>query len=252
MPRYTRDEILIQGLELAASPTVSQHDIAGGVIQENAWCIKWLQNALDMFHRKYPFSSDVQSIAMVLPGSSIDLMLDVQGSNRSMYLPDDWILDVRNGLIVTVSNQSFRLKRQSFQYWLNSSLAMQNTNASTLGNGGIYTIINNRIKIAPTVSSSTSITMWYYALPALTEANEYPPFPDEWSLIEFVHLKAKEWTRAIDVGTAQIYLQRELARFKSEGLLNDTEYESIPIENNQVLLDGSQYNRNNWMGTIGT
>src|SRR5207244_1617462 len=140
--------------------------------------------------------------------------------------------------------------RKSFQFWLNIYIAMQNTTVSTLSQGGVYTIINGRIKIAPSISSSQAITTWYYALPTLTKANEYPPFPDEWSLIEFVHLKAKEWSIAVDVGTAQMYLQNELSRFKSEGLLNDTEYESIPIENNQVMNDSSLYNRNSWMGNL--
>lgn len=247
MARYTRDEIIAQGLDLAASPTVLQHDMSGGVVNENAWAIKWLQNALDMFHRKFPFSSDIASVAVTIQGNNTDVVLTSDGVS---YLPTDFMIDVRNGLVVTINNQTFRLTRKSFQYWLSVYNYSGNTSFSSLSQGGLYCIVNNRIKVAPLTTTSQAGTLWYYALPALLTATSTPPFPDEWSLIEFIRLKALEWTRSIDVGTAQMYLQKELARFKANGLLNEAEYDVIPLENNQVLPDGALLNRNAWMGNI--
>jgi hypothetical protein len=243
MPRYTRDEIIIQGIELSASPTVIQHDIPGGILQPNAYAIKWLQNALDMFHNKFPFSGDVQSTSITLPVGSHDIYLT---GSPSVYLPTDYILDIRNGIIINYNNQLFRLKRVSFQDYLSADLSNQNiTNAVR---PSCYTKINERFKFTPLITSALTGTLWYFAMPALLDYNDYPAFPDEQTLIEFIRLKALEWTRSIEVGTAVAYMNKELARFRADGLLDDAEYDVAPLENNQVIQDGQLFNRNNWMG----
>ena len=243
MPRYTRDEIITQGIDLSASPTVIQHDMPGGILQPNAYAIKWLQNALDMFHNKFPFSSDVQSVSITFPTGSNDLYLT---SDNTLYLPTDYIIDVKNGILANYNNNDFRLKKIAFQEWLNYNLGNQNnTNASR---PIYYTKINNRFKFTPQITTALSGTLWYFAMPALIEPNDYPPFPDEYTLIEFIRIKSLEWTRSIEVGTAQAYMNKELARFRAEGLIDNAEYDVAPLENNQVLLDGSLGNRNAWMG----
>lgn len=242
MPRYTRDEIITQGIDLSASPTVIQHDMPGGILQPNAYAIKWLQNALDMFHNKFPFSSDVQSVDITFPVGSNDLYLT---SDNTLYLPNDYILDVRNGILVEYNNNSFRLNRVGFQEWLNYNLLNQN---SPRARPTYYTKINNRFKFTPQVSTALSGTLWYFAMPALLEPNDYPSFPDEYTLIEFIRIKSLEWTRSIEVGTATMYMNKELARFRAEGLLDNAEYDVAQLENNQVILDGSLVNRNAWMG----
>ncbi len=246
--RYVRDEILSQGIELSASPTVIAHDMPGGVIDGNAYSIKWLQNALDMFHRKYPFASDIHTAAMTIQGSNADVLLASPNTllpGDSIYLPDNFILDVRNGLICTIGTQSYRLKRKSFQYWLNYSLSFQTlTQASTTA----YCIVNEKIKVAPLLTEPVSATLYYYALPALLGPKSHVPFPDEFVLIEFIRLKALEWTRSLEPGTSQMYLTKQLAGLRASGLLNEPEYEDgIPLENNQVLNDGTAFSRTAWM-----
>ena len=196
-----------------------------------------------MFHRKYPFASDIQNVAVTVQGNNTDLVL---ASDNTKYLPADFMLDVRDGIVITISNRTFRLKRKSFQYWLSIYNAFLNTTTANLSSGGVYTIINNMFKVAPLITAAQAATLWYYALPAVMTASSIPNFPDDWTLIEFVRLKALEWTRGIDVGVAQIYMQKELARLKSSGLLNDAEYDTIPLENNQVVPN--TVNRNSWMG----
>jgi len=239
---YTRDEILTQGLDLASSPTVDAHDRPGGVIQENAYSIKWLQNALDMYHKRYPFSTDVTSVAIAMPGGSTDVVL---ASDSTKYVPTDFMIAVRNGLIVNVAGQLLRVRETSFQYWLNFYNTFINSPAQWPMR---YTFINSRLKIAPLLSASQAGTLWYYKQPAKLEADSEPSFPDEWTLIEFVRLKAQEWTRSIDPGTAQMYMQKELGRLRSAGLLHNTEYDSIPIENNQAFTDTMIGNNYAWMG----
>jgi len=245
--RYTRDEIIIQGIELSSSPTLLKHDMPGGVVASDAYAIKWLQNALDMFHRKYPFSSDVQNVSMYIGANTTDMVL---ASDHSLYKPNDFIIDVRNGVICTINTQSYRLERKAFQSWLQFSLVNQR---AVTKRPNIYTIINNRFKIAPVVSEPLLATLWYYALAPALEPDDAVNFPDEWSLIEFIRLKALEWVRSIEIGTAQVYMQKELARLRSSGLLNESEYEVMPLENNQVFIEGvgADY-RNSWMGPLGT
>src|SRR6266571_1549543 len=114
----------------------------------------------------------------------------------------------------------------------------------------IYTIIQERIKVAPVVSNNIPGTLWYYKMPSIASASTYIHFPDEWTLIEYVHIKAMEWNRSVDLGTGQMFLEKELARLKAAGLLNETEYDVVPIENNQVLVDTPLVDRNSWMGDI--
>lgn len=240
--RYTRDEILAQGLELCSSPTLIQHDIPNGIVQQNAYCIKWLQNALDMFYRKYPFSSTISTVALSLAAGQNYLTLT---SDITKYLPDNFIIDVRNGILVSYNGQFYRLKRLSFQYLLNYQLSTQN---ATVSQTFCYSIVSGRILISPIVNVPMSLSMYYYALPTELQPQDHVDFPDEWCLIEFIRLKGLEWTRSIDVGTAEKYLQNALGDLRAAGLIHDSEYDTIPIENNQVYIDSNILQRNSWMG----
>ena len=235
MARYTRDEIITIGLDLAHSSTLDQHDRKGGVIDSNAYSVKWLQQALDMYHSRYPFSGDVTSAAIV-----------IAINNDVVTLPDDFMLDARNGLLVNFSSGVQRLARLSFQRWLdiyNPSIGKPQTVPS------VYSIFGEAIHIAPLTSVSYSGTLWYFAQPSLLEASDYPKFPDEWVLVEYIRIKALEWIKQYAPGTASGYMQKELGRMKQAGLLNEPEYDVFPLENTP-LADRGVSNRNDWMGSI--
>lgn len=242
MPRYTRDELIVQGIELSGSPTLIQHDIPNGIVDQNAFSIRWLQNAIDMCHRKYPFSSTIATAQMLLAANTDYMVL---ASDTSKFLPDDFIIDVRDGCLVQYNNQQYRMKRLSYQYLLNYQLGTQN---ATTTRTFCYSINAKKIMVSPLISSPLTIILHYYQLPATIQANEYPDFPDEWCLIEYVRLKALEWTRSLDLGTAERFLEDALGKFRASGLLHDSEYDVIPIENNQVYADSNILNRNSWMG----
>ncbi len=245
MPRYTRDEVLSQALDLAQSPPLDRHDRPGDVIDQNAFSIKWLQSGLDRVHRKFPFSTDIQSVDVVISSNTTDVTLL---SNSSLYLPTDFILDVKDGIFYTSGTSSIRLKRRTFQYWLSVYNSTLNQKVPV---PSCYCVIQNRIKVAPIPLTNISAILWYYALPALIQASQYPSFPDEWTLIEYVHIKAMEWNHSIDIGTGQSFLEKELARLKAAGLLNETEYDVVPIENEQIILNTGLYSPDAWLGDIG-
>jgi hypothetical protein len=246
MSRYTRDEIISQGLDLAHSPTVTTHDAPGGIIQQNAWSIKWLQNALDFFHRKYPFASDILDVSITIQANSVDAVLT---SNTSLFLPLDFVLDVRDGIDVFDQNGRFYpIYRRDYRTW---RVLNQTSQGFSGTRANIYTILNNRIKVLPLLSESRVATLHYYALPPVLKNDDVPSFPDEWVLVEFVRLKCLEWVRSLEPGTAHMYLTRQLAGLRASGLLHEPENESgIPVYNNQTILDG-EADRNAWMGNIG-
>src|SRR6266571_1371582 len=145
MGRYTRDELLSHALDLAQSPPLDRHDRPGDVIDQNAYCISWLQSALDRCHVKFPFSADVQDVDITFINTSTDIILT---SDNTKYLPTDFILDVKDGIVCTLNNTKVRLKRKSFQYWLSVYNSFVNTKSLI---PSVYTIIQERIKVAPIV-----------------------------------------------------------------------------------------------------
>ena len=242
MGRYTRDEICLQGLELASCPGLTKQDAPGGILDPNAKSIKWLQNALDYFHRKYPFASDILDVDLTIQVNNVDAVLT---ADPTKYLPTDFIVDVRDGIDVTFNGAFSQIFRKDYRTWRLKNQASQSGLAQR---PEIYTRLNNRIKVLPKVSEPLSAVLHYYALPAVLETDSPVPFPDEWILIEFIRLKALEWVRTIELLTAQKYLDIALAGLIASGLLNEPEHEGgVPLENNQVIIDGA-YNRNSWMG----
>src|SRR6266446_2656558 len=188
--RYTRDEIIVQGLELADCGTLNQHDMPGGLVSPTAHSVKWLQNAMDMFHRKYPFATDIQDISITIPVGNLNSYLT---STPSLYLPSDFIIDVRDGIDIVTNNSTYSLKRLSYQYWRKFQVQSQISNSPRY-----YSIVSGKIKVLPLLSVSTPATLHYYALAPAFKAEDKINFPDEWSLIEFIKLKALEHVRFID------------------------------------------------------
>lgn len=243
MGRYTRDEVLLQGLDLAASPIVSKHDAPGGVISPDAYSIKWLQNALDYFHRKFPFANDiVEDLPMIVQPNTGILVL---ASDPTKYLPTDFILDVRNGIFIQDGTSRYRIVRKDFQRRMQGKMNYQGVTNNT--QVFLYTLVNNKILTLPVVTESKQAFLNYYALPPVLEAEDNCNFPDEFVLIEFIRIKTLEWSKVEKVGTAQLYLQSQLGALRASGLLHDPEYnDAIPIENNQVVLGSGDYT--SWMG----
>lgn len=245
MGRYVRDEILHKALDLLQAATVNNHDRPGGVLDQNAFCISWLQEALDSYHAKFPFAGDVLNVSMTMQSNNPDLLLT---SDTTLNLPTNFIVDCRDGVMLTINGQTGRLKRKSFQNWLDIYNASTTT---TFQYPFVYTVIGRpkAIKIAPVVSTIYTTSMWYFAQPSVLDANDYPEFPNEWALVEFVRIKGGELIKRYDPGTASKFLDLEMAKLKAAGLIHEAEYDQVPIEGVQYI-DNMAQNRNSWMGNI--
>lgn len=235
MNRYSRDEVLHTALDMADLPTLDIKDRPQGILLPHALCIKWLQNGLDTFHSRFPFASDVTNVELLLTPGSDELTLgdptrgeDVSHSRASPYLPADFSLDVKDGLIVDLNGVRGRLRRRHFQEWLTIASQYVHTNQPY---PLAYIVLDGRVRIAPRSDIARSLLLWYYKLPPVLGAQDIPQFPDDWTLIEYVRLRALEWNRLLPPGTAMEYIDKQVADLKQAGLLGDTEYEKLPLGN---------------------
>src|SRR5438034_2801722 len=222
--RYTRDELITKGLNLAMASTLDAHERKGGLISPNAYAIDWLQQALDMVHKKYPFSLDITSVKMVITANiSYLTLLD----NPNLFLPENFELDVKDGLVVDFSNEVRRLKRLPFPHWLdvyNSSFNRKQARPQA------YCFWDDKIQIAPVTEAAYPGALWHYRLPSVLGPTDKPKFPDEWVLVEFIRIKGREFINQYPPGTAEQYLAKQMSRLKQAGLLHDAEVDYIPLE----------------------
>ena len=241
--RYSRDELISIALELLDASTLTQHDMKGGIVSSNAYSIKWLNEALDSYHLRYPFSGDITAVDMVIDGTLSYMTL---ATSPQAFLPDDFMLDCRDGVILQQSSGFTRLFRGNFQTWLDTYNATFNMPQNTPRS---YAIWQGKIQLAPVPSVGYTAILWYYARPALLTATDRPDFPDEYVLIDFIRIKGLERLNQAAPGTARQYMQKEMARLRSIGLLHDAEEERMHISQS-IVGDGSEMNRNRFINNI--
>lgn len=231
MNRYTRDEVLHTALDMADIATLNVHERPNGVIMPQAYSINWLQNLLDMFHNRYPFAGEVTKATMCVQAHQEDLLFQSEPGVFPAYLPDDFAIDVTDGLIASYGQGTFyRIKKLSFQPWLRVQTyyrSQQTSQPRVL----YYTIISDIIKIVPTIDTSQQVDLWYYRLPPVLQAQDRPRYPDDWTLIEYVRLRALEWVRhpGVPPGTAKAYAEAELSADRQAGLLQKSEEDQLPL-----------------------
>jgi hypothetical protein len=246
MNRFSRDEILQQALDMADTATLNIHDRPDKVIMPHAYSIRWLQQLLDMFHERYPFAIDVTKAPMVIQAGLEDVM--VAGELRS--LPEDFSIDVTDGLICSSSDTHFyRVRKIAFQEWLRIQTFYRSQRA-TQPRVLYYTIINNTIKIVPTLEEPRPAELWYYRLPPVLNAYDKPAGPSDWTLIEYVRLRALEWSHhpAVTPGAAKAYAERELAAERQTGLLQKSEFDKMTLSGFNYLDNAENYGPMGWMG----
>ena len=262
MNRYTRDEDLQIALDMADIATLNARDRPNGVILPNALCVKWLQNLLDMFHQRYPFASDVVPIAMRINSNQEDLVL-LQDPNidpttglpvnlppQSIYLPADFSIEVTNGIVAQYrQGQFYRVRKRSFQEWLEIHTWYRSQPASQ-PRILAYTVLEDRVKITPMQEEPQPVQMWYYRVPPLLHAAEKPAYPGDWTLIEYVRLRALEWARHPTVipGAAQAYAEDQLSADRQAGLLQKAEFDQLKLGGFNELYQHEAQNVWGWMG----
>lgn len=212
MNRLTRDEILHQGLDLADLPTLDEHDRPGGrgsTIAATAHSIAWLQSALDLVHRTFPWSGLVTSTTLTVAPSG------------SATLPTNFLEDFRDG--VTLGSPYRRLRRVSMPDLLAAD-------PEAVGDLVAYVVTPPTLRVWRRPIVTTPLTLWYYALPPPLTANTIPQFPDDLTLVEYIHLRAKEWVGAVPPGSALAYLTRLCAALQKSGKGPQAEARSIPLD----------------------
>lgn len=246
--RYSRDELIIIAINMVQLSNLETHDAPLGVVQSNAFSIKWLQDILDFWYHIMPFSATV-----------VDVPISCTANSDIIVLPSDFILDVRNGLEVqTVPGDvnSYKKKwRLPLQKFRNKRLEHQGATGvnfpeyyCVVGDDGVVATQYQRMRITPTPSIATLCKLWYYKLPPVITATQKPKFPDDYACIEYIRLRALEWAGINTPGTAQKFCTSIVAKYKASGLLNEPEDDEIPLDEQVYRHGGRQFSHTAWMG----
>lgn len=226
MNRLTRDDILKRALDLADSAVLDAKDRPAGTIVSTALSIGWLQEALDIFHKKFPFSSNIAT-------SAVSLVVDT----TTIAVPSDFILDFKDGIIL--ANDKGRLVRRSLS-------AILNRQTTTKGRPTIYAVVGSTIHFWPKADETYSGTLYYYKLPTVLAAATVPSFPDDLILVEYVWIKAQEWHRVKEPGSALAYANQVIGELQKAGIGNEAEEDQFSID--PAFVTAVPADPNDWMG----
>lgn len=233
MNRYTRDELLSRALDLIDSSALDQKDRPRGVIEPNALTIGFLQDGLDFFHNMFPFTGLVKKQTYTFSGTT------------DYTLPTDFIHDCRDGVRVlqTDPKVKIRLLRKS-QSWI------LGRDTTRIGQPYAYLIRGKTLVIFPTPDKSyTGGELWYFAMPAPLDADDIPEFPDDWTLIEYVRYRGKEWTGELPAGEAIKFCTSVVAKLQASGLGNEADNDALELDHGIFRPTGSEAARPwDWMG----
>lgn len=222
--RLTRDEILLEALDLVDSPRLDEKDRPAGTIQATALSIKWLQKGLDLAHNTYPWQGELKTATFTLVAGTPTYSIATIAS--------DFVLDFKNGVVLP--DDKGRLRRAP----LNLILEFK-TSSSSQSAPERYCIHNNLLVVRPIPRESyASTTLYYYSLPAALGANDVPHFPSDMLLVEYVHLRGREWLREIEAGTAEKYLLDACARLQKSGLGPEAEIDDTITLDRDVFPGG--------------
>jgi len=237
--RYTRDQLIIKAITMSQAGNVERHDCPDGVVLPDAYSIGWMQDILDWWYHMFPFSSTVTKVS-----------LNCTANSDSITLPSDFILDVRNGYHVQRTpgdNLSFqKVFRIPLQKFINRQLYYQG--ASNIKFPSYYNIQGRIMKIVPTPIISTVGQLWYYKLPTVLGTDDIPDFPNDYVIVEYLRIRALEFVRVHDPGTAQKFCDKIVGSMKAAGLMNEPEDDEIPFDDLVNRPSPGHLNTYSWMG----
>lgn len=238
----TRDQIIRRALKLVDSPRLNELDTGASTtpddttaILSTAVMIGWLQEGLDLAHNLFPMGGQLKTGTISFT--------DGTGNYTITDIVSDFIQDFKDG--ITLANDDGRLVRKGFNWILN-----QRTAASSKSKPAYYSIRNGLIVVRPIPDKSYTATLYYYALPATLATGTVPSFPSDLNLVEYLHIKGREWTRELPAGTAEKYMIEAMARLNISGLGNEAEEEDvIPLDRQVFPGGGTPYEDTvSWMG----
>ena len=224
MNRLTRDQVLIRALDLIDSARLDEKDRPSATIVAGALSIGWLQDALDLAHNLYPQSGLLKSVTFNIVAGTAAYTITTIAS--------DFVLDFKDGILLP--DDKGRLQRSSFNALLDIA-----TSTTARGKPVRYGIQNGTLVLRPVPRESyTAATLYYYSLPAVLGATTIPSFPSDLLLVEYVHLRGKEWLREIPAGSAETYLVTAVARLQKAGLGSEAEMDDTIGLDRQVFPGG--------------
>jgi len=216
--RLNRDEILLRALDLADSSVMDQKDRPSGVIVATAFTTVWLQEAVDYFHQRFPFSANIKEIDITIAINSNIIDLSTVAS--------DFILDYKDGIIL--AEDEGRLRRRALSWILNQVVGQ---NSSPLRDRPrIYSVIGTNIRIYPSADKEYKAKFNYYAIQPVLGATDTPLFPSDHVLTQYVWLKIQEWHRSAPAGTALKFANEIIADFISQGIGAEAEEDEIQLD----------------------
>ena len=236
--RLTRDTILLRALSLIDAPRLDEKDQpTAGTIVSTALTIGWLQDALDLAHHLYPWQGELKSATFNITAGT--------GSYTISTIASDFVQDFKNGVVLP--DDKGRLRRAPF-----TKLLEYRTGTSSREKPQRYGIQNNLLILRPVPSESyTSATLYYYSLPAVLAAGTIPRFPNDLLLVEYVHLRGREWIREIPAGTAEKYLIDACARLQKSGLGPEAEIDDeIPLDRDVFPGGGTAGQDSEWFTRV--
>ena len=212
MNRRTRDEILIQALNLLDNPALDQRDRPNGTIVPTALTIGWLQDGLDLAYHLYPIAGTIVR----------DSPLTIPKGATAVNVPSNCLLDYKNGLVIR--SEKVRCRRRSLDTLLNLDPDMQ-------GVPRIYAFDpnNNTPRILPWPKPDKDYQAYftYYSLPPVLGPTTVPNFPSDYCLVEYVHLRGQEWVNAVPKGTALNYMQSIIGALQRAGIGSELEDDEL-------------------------
>lgn len=239
--RHQRDTLIKLAIDESQVAQLKQHDCPNGVVQPDAYSIEWLQHIIDFWYHKLPFSAGVD-----------DIQLNIPALTTAIPVPENFILDVRNGYVRQCTDSVYsmgRMIRIPLQKWLNRDLMYQGQISNTTNSvPNFYMIQGSNIKVTPQSSIARNARLWYYFLPPVLQSNDRPLFPNDYVLIEYLKIRALEWCRVYEPGTAQKFCDKIVLGMKAAGLMNEPEDDEIPFDTltyKSGYSNGASYA---WMG----
>lgn len=235
--RRTRNQIILEALDLADLPELDQHDrpVAGSV-ETSAFAINWLQRCVDVLAQEFPWASEITRTSGT-----------ISALNQDLSTLSDLILDVRNGMHLRIGGTTKQLRRVSFADIMAWQMTNDQAGTPITGDPSLYCFTGTTVRFDITPSEARTYTLWYYAMPATLSGAAIPSFPTDHVCIEFIYWRAMEWARKAPPGTAMKYLREvEIPAMRAAGLNQEPETDHIPLDRGQFR--GHHPKSWDWMG----
>lgn len=224
--RLNRDQILNRALDLIDSSVLDAKDRPQGTILPTALTVSWLQEALDYFQKKFPYQATVKVESLTFTNGA-----------TTVAVPSDYILDVKDGIVL--ANDQGRMRRKSLSYILQRS-------TQTTGKPVVYTVRGNLIHFWPKTDKQYTGSLYYYALDSALQPSTVPTFPDDLILVRYVWLAGREWLGSERPGTAMAYADGLAKELQKNGIGQEAEEDQIPFD--PEYYHGGEEGRTDWLG----